>query len=252
MLLVIPTLTINDNRLNECIQAANEMDIAYKTLSQLPLKFCNLLRIENAKSLHIVDQDSFNENENENNFELIKNISQSLDITIQLQSNFTNIEQCRKYLDSGVYRIIINDFAFLNPDETKELISIYTNSKITFLINYKKNNVQFNNGTEIELNEYLDYLKLLSACRIYFNDIEKNSKKEKFDGNFLKEISQKHKLKITLIDGVYNAPQLWELQELVPYGIDSVIIGKAFYENSFPCQNIWRIAEKKIVQELIN
>jgi phosphoribosylformimino-5-aminoimidazole carboxamide ribotide isomerase len=30
---------------------------------------------------------------------------------------------------------------------------------------------------------------------------------------------------------------------LTPLGIDSVIIGRALYENRFPCQELWRIAE---------
>jgi phosphoribosylformimino-5-aminoimidazole carboxamide ribotide isomerase len=29
-------------------------------------------------------------------------------------------------------------------------------------------------------------------------------------------------------------------------GVDSVIIGRALYENRFPCQKLWRVAESGI------
>jgi phosphoribosylformimino-5-aminoimidazole carboxamide ribotide isomerase len=37
-----------------------------------------------------------------------------------------------------------------------------------------------------------------------------------------------------------------DLQALIPIGIDSVIIGRALYENRFPCQKLWRLAESGI------
>jgi phosphoribosylformimino-5-aminoimidazole carboxamide ribotide isomerase len=34
------------------------------------------------------------------------------------------------------------------------------------------------------------------------------------------------------------------MQELEKCGVDSVIVGKALYENKFPCQALWRLNEK--------
>jgi len=33
------------------------------------------------------------------------------------------------------------------------------------------------------------------------------------------------------------------VQELEPYGIDSVVIGRALYQNKFACQGLWRRCE---------
>jgi hypothetical protein len=35
------------------------------------------------------------------------------------------------------------------------------------------------------------------------------------------------------------------LDELKDYGVDSVMVSKALYENKFPCQNIWRDLERQ-------
>jgi phosphoribosylformimino-5-aminoimidazole carboxamide ribotide isomerase len=49
--------------------------------------------------------------------------------------------------------------------------------------------------------------------------------------------------RVTHSGGVSNMKELAKLNELSAFGVDSVIIGRALYENRFPCQKIWRIAE---------
>jgi len=50
-------------------------------------------------------------------------------------------------------------------------------------------------------------------------------------------------MKVTHSGGVRNKDELIDIQELISLGVDSVIIGRAFYENRFPCQKLWRVAE---------
>jgi phosphoribosylformimino-5-aminoimidazole carboxamide ribotide isomerase len=37
-----------------------------------------------------------------------------------------------------------------------------------------------------------------------------------------------------------------DLQTLERYGVDSVILGRPLYENSFPCQALWRLNEENL------
>jgi phosphoribosylformimino-5-aminoimidazole carboxamide ribotide isomerase len=53
-------------------------------------------------------------------------------------------------------------------------------------------------------------------------------------------------MRITAAGGVSSPSHLWALQELQPLGLDSVIVGRALYENKFPCQKIWRQAEARL------
>jgi phosphoribosylformimino-5-aminoimidazole carboxamide ribotide isomerase len=36
---------------------------------------------------------------------------------------------------------------------------------------------------------------------------------------------------------------LLKIQELEPLGVDSVVIGRALYQNKFSCQELWRVCE---------
>jgi phosphoribosylformimino-5-aminoimidazole carboxamide ribotide isomerase len=50
--------------------------------------------------------------------------------------------------------------------------------------------------------------------------------------------------------GIGGPEQLWALQELKSIGIDSVVIGRALYENKFPCQGMWRSIEAKLEPDI--
>ncbi len=45
--------------------------------------------------------------------------------------------------------------------------------------------------------------------------------------------------KLTASGGVGGYPDLLALQAAETAGIDSVIVGRALYENRFPCQQFW-------------
>jgi phosphoribosylformimino-5-aminoimidazole carboxamide ribotide isomerase len=65
--------------------------------------------------------------------------------------------------------------------------------------------------------------------------------------DLIKQIGSNVNCKITYAGGIKDKDDLFILQELsASYNLDSVIIGRALYENKFPCQKLWRKAEKDI------
>jgi phosphoribosylformimino-5-aminoimidazole carboxamide ribotide isomerase len=66
----------------------------------------------------------------------------------------------------------------------------------------------------------------------------------------LKEIADYSSMRITVGGGIGGPEQLWALQELRSIGIDSVVIGRALYENKFPCQGMWRSIEAKLEPDI--
>ncbi|HEX9006929.1 MAG TPA: HisA/HisF-related TIM barrel protein, partial [Bacteroidota bacterium] len=59
----------------------------------------------------------------------------------------------------------------------------------------------------------------------------------------LRDLGEKTGLRITAAGGISGLDNLLAIQELEPYGVDSVIIGRALYENKFSCQGLWRRCE---------
>ncbi len=62
----------------------------------------------------------------------------------------------------------------------------------------------------------------------------------------IREMALKTGLRITASGGVSGYRDLLKLAPLEQVGVDSIIIGKALYENKFPCQALWRDVEKDL------
>jgi muramidase (phage lysozyme) len=57
--------------------------------------------------------------------------------------------------------------------------------------------------------------------------------------------------KFTLKNFVKSSQDLFSINQLEKYNIDSVIIGTELNNNIFPCQKIWRKIESKLEEKLL-
>jgi phosphoribosylformimino-5-aminoimidazole carboxamide ribotide isomerase len=87
-------------------------------------------------------------------------------------------------------------------------------------------------------------MKELGVKRIIYQDIGRVGTLNGPNLERLKEIGDKVKIKLTSAGGVRDFRDLKSLQGLEGFGIDSVVVSRALYENKFPCQNIWREVER--------
>jgi phosphoribosylformimino-5-aminoimidazole carboxamide ribotide isomerase len=250
MVLVIPSLELRNGTCSRCVQGEPGTEELYTHYSETPDQLIQLWRRENAKSIHITDRDSLENRDNAANRLAIIKLAQSVDIPIALLSSFTTPEECRYWLDNGVYRIIISKLARTHAREVRDLIAEYTASRIVFGILAKKGNVILHDPLPtISDTEFVRDIAELGGTRIFYIDIAWEGSLAGPNLSALQRIAVESGLRVTAAGGIANARQLWELQTLEKYGVDSVVIGRALYENCFPCQKIWRIAEASLEQE---
>ncbi|OGU57718.1 MAG: hypothetical protein A2X64_06490 [Ignavibacteria bacterium GWF2_33_9] len=240
-MLVIPSLDIKNGKVIDLIKYSNEFDYYYKELSEVPMNLCKLWRSENAKTLHI--NDLYDENHT-TNIDTIIEILDCLDIPITLSSMSNSIDVCELYLKKGILRVAVCQFLLDNPKNVKELIEKYSANRIIFYALVKNNFLsQWGYESQITIQEYIEKVKEVDGKRIIFGDLDWNDNNEKINFNNLEDIFLNSGLKITLQGGVRDYSDFIELKKYEKLGIDSVIISKPLYENNFPCQEIWRIAE---------
>ena len=91
--------------------------------------------------------------------------------------------------------------------------------------------------------EFASLAESLGMNRIFFSDREYDGQLRGPNLAELRRLASATSLHITAAGGVASVEHLWMLQEMRPLGVDSVVIGRAFYENRFPCQELWRDIE---------
>nr|MDA3843247.1 hypothetical protein [Candidatus Kapabacteria bacterium] len=107
--------------------------------------------------------------------------------------------------------------------------------------------VKFSNShvsmSDIDL---INHYEQLGISRILYIQSDRLENPKGFDREDLIRVSEGCKSRITIYQNVNNHDQLVGIQSMLKQRVDSVVIGKALFENRFPCQKIWREIEAEL------
>jgi phosphoribosylformimino-5-aminoimidazole carboxamide ribotide isomerase len=242
-LLVIPSIDIQNRKTVRVVQGIPELDC--KEYGDDPVEMAMIWRAENAKMLHVVDFNGAFDHSKENH-DIIKELCSSVVIPIEFAGGIRSVEDAEEVFDLGVYRIAINTMALENRTEFIKLFEKFGPTKIVLSVDILDSKlVTRGRKRKSDLNYlyYINEMVDLGIDRCIVTDVSRNGVMQGPNIALSKEIAEHSKIKVTHSGGLRNKDELLDLQNLIPIGVDSVIIGRAFYENRFPCQKLWRVAE---------
>jgi phosphoribosylformimino-5-aminoimidazole carboxamide ribotide isomerase len=240
MLLVIPAIEIRGGKCVQMVQGAEGF-----VYSSDPVEMAKLWRKENAKSIHVTDVDGAEQGHLVNT-SVIERMMKTVDIPVELGGGIRTFDDVEKAFAIGAYRIVIGTMFVERPDDAKKAIEKYGPNKVVLGIDVENNIVKTRGWKDtsgltpisVALNA-----KALGFRRIVYTDILRDGTMRGPNFAAIKLLAEKSGMKVTASGGVGNLDDLLKLQELEPLGVDSVVIGRALYENKFSCQGIWRLCE---------
>ncbi|MGH2575125.1 MAG: HisA/HisF-related TIM barrel protein [Ignavibacteria bacterium] len=243
-MLVIPVIDIKNGESVRVLEGLADKTIYY---CDTPLNMARLFRKENAKVIHITDLDGAYSG-NMINYNIIKEIVDKVGIPVQLGGGIRTTEIAERLIEElGIFRIVLGTAVVEKLNLVEKLLEKYTPSKIVISIDVRggffvktgwttKTNIR---GVDLALK-----MKSIGVERIIYQDVSRVGSLKGPDIEGTKEIAIKTGLKVTAAGGIGGYRDLKKIQELEKYGVDSVMMSRALYENKFPCQAIWRENEK--------
>ncbi len=245
-LLVIPSIDIKNGKTVRVVKGIPELDC--KEYGDDPVEMARIWRAENFKLIHIVDFDGAHER-SKKNYPIIEKICRSIIIPVEFAGGIRTIEDADEIFEAGVTRLAINTMAVENRKEFIKLFEKYGPTKICISLDIKDEEL-LTCGRSVRTGiSYIDFTKEMvdiGITRFLVCDISRNGTLQGPNIELSKHVAEITGAKITHSGGVRNKDELMDLQNLLPLGVDSVIIGRALYENRFPCQKLWRVAESGI------
>lgn len=240
MLLIIPAVDIRGGR---CVQMVQGVE-GY-SYSDDPVEMARLWRKENAKSLHVTDVDGAMQGHVVNG-DAIRRMVDTVDIPIELGGGLRTFDAVKRALDYGIYRVLISTMLIEKPDEAKRAIDTFGPSKVVLGIDALDGIVATHGWKEssgltalsVALNA-----KTLGFRRVVYTDIRLDGTLRGVNLRVLRELAEKSGMRVTCSGGISGLDDLLRVQELEKSGVDSVVIGRALYENKFSCQGVWRQCE---------
>ncbi len=245
-LLLIPSIDIKNGKAVRVVQGIPEVESP--EYGSDPIDMARIWRAENAKILHIVDFDLAAEGSKQN-FKIIEEICSSVIIPVQFAGGIRTFEDVVEVMGLGVSRVVIGTMAIDNPADFKKAFEKYGPQKVAAALDVMDDEIitkARKSRTGIDFKDFAKMAAEIGYERFIVTDIQRNGLLGGPNLRLCKKVASITKGKVTVSGGVRNKDELIDIQNLMPKGIDSVIVGRALYENRFPCQKLWRVAESGI------
>ena len=203
-------------------------DYAQKTVySENPAEVAKSFAAAGAKYLHVVDLEGAKDGGTPN-LETIKNIVEKGGLLVEVGGGIRSEEVIKKYLDAGVFRVILGTAAVQNPAFLEEMVQKY-GEKIAVGVDIMDGMVAIKGRTEVSAESCFDFcekLQKIGVKTIICTDISKDGLLSGTNLELYKELSEKFSVDIVASGGVTTLDDVKKLADMGMYG---AILGKALY-----------------------
>lgn len=203
-------------------------DYAQKTVySENPGEVARSFAAAGAKYLHVVDLEGAKDGGTPN-LETIRNIVETGGLLVEVGGGIRSEEVIQKYLDAGVFRVILGTAAVQNPAFLEEMVQKY-GEKIAVGVDIKDGMVAIKGWTEVSSESCFDFcekLQKIGVKTIICTDISKDGLLSGTNLELYKELSEKFSVDIVASGGVTT---LDDVKKLADMGLYGAILGKALY-----------------------
>lgn len=195
-----------------------------------------------AKYLHLVDLDGAKSGTTDN-FETIKNIVDKSGLLVEVGGGIRNEETVKKYLDTGVMRVIIGTAAITDPEFLDTVVKKY-GEKIAVGVDIKDGKVAIKGWTQTAdytCEEFIEKMQKISVKTIICTDISKDGMMSGTNLALYKSLSEKFSIDLVASGGVSSIKDVEELKKMNLYG---AILGKALYTGGIDLKEAVRISKE--------
>ena len=189
------------------------------------------------KNLHIVDLDGALTG-NTVNLDIIKEIVGKYDLKIEVGGGVRSIDSIKKYIDSGVEKVILGSSAIKNKKFLKEACTKFKD-KIALGLDAKDGNLSVSGWKENLNIKILDFLKEVNdfgVSRLIYTDINRDGTKQSPNFEETQKVANNSKCPIIISGGVSSIDDIKKAKSLK--NIEGIIVGKAIYDGDINLEEL--------------
>lgn len=211
-----------------------------KVYSKDPVQVAKKWEKDGADMLHIIDLDAALGNEF-NNLSTISEILHSVNIPIQIGGGIRHVENFEKIVNMGFSKIVIGTMAYRNLDEIRVLSKNYSD-KIVISLDEINGNIMIDgwrSSSNYKIEDAINKFNKLGINIFLLTSIIKDGTLSGPDIVTLNSINTDRTSKIIASGGISSLIDVLKVRSI---GCDSVILGKALYEDRLNIKKVKAIA----------
>ncbi len=235
---IFPAIDLRDGKVVRLLKGDYDQMTVY---GDDPAAQAKAFAAQGAEYLHVVDLDGAKDGDTPN-FQVVRRLARETGLKVEIGGGIRDEETIQRYIDAGVFRVILGTIAVKNPAFTSEMIKKY-GEKIAVGVDISGRSVAvagWREITPVSVDEIFKKLTEDGVSCIICTDISKDGAMEGTNRNLYKELSEKYPVKIVASGGVSSMDDVAALKDLNLYG---AIIGKALYTGDIDLSEAIRLCE---------
>ena len=211
-----------------------------KVYSKDPVQVAKKWEKDGADMLHIVDLDAAFGSAT-NNLSIITDILHAVNIRVQIGGGIRDTDTFERIAKMGFSRIVVGTMAYRNENELRSLSKKYSDKIVISLdeINGKVMIEGWKSSSDYTIDDAITKFNKLGICNFLLTSIIKDGTLSGPDIVTLNSINTDRKSKIIASGGISN---LLDVLRVRAIGCDSVILGKALYEERLEIKKVKAVA----------
>ena len=231
-MIILPAIDLRKGR---CVRLTQGRKDSAKVYDGDPVDVAKAFAASGAEMLHVVDLDGAFAEPNSRNRQVLSDIIRAIDIPIQFGGGLRSSGAVKQVLELGVTRVVIGTVAAESLETLTRMIRLFGSRHIAVGIDAQGGRVVTHGWEQTESLSALTLAQRVAGLgveRVVYTDVGR-------DGTLAGPNIEQTCLiagagvKVTASGGVSSLQDLRDLRAVSGCGIDSVIIGKAFYEGRF-------------------
>jgi phosphoribosylformimino-5-aminoimidazole carboxamide ribotide isomerase len=235
MIEIIPAIDIIDG---QCVRLSQGKYNQKTVYSSQPALVAKAFENQGYKRLHLVDLDGAKSGKPEN-LNVLKDICTTTNLTVDYSGGIRTEKQIETAFNFGASFIGVGSLAVKEPDTLKKLIIKFGAEKFIVASDVLDKQVYVNGWlkeTNVEIFDLISAYSELGINKFMCTDISRDGMLSGVNAEFYKSLKETFKSNYIIASGGVSSKK--DIYELEKNGIDAVIVGKAFYEDIIPVENL--------------
>ncbi len=231
---IFPAIDIKDKK---CVRLVKG-DFDNKTEYDMsPVEQAGKYKDHGFKNLHIVDLDGALTGETVN-LDIIQDIVGKFDLNVEIGGGIRNLDSVKKYIDTGVEKVILGSAAIKDKNFLKEACEKFPN-KIALGLDAKDGYLSVSGWKENSNQLTLDYLKEVNnygVSRLIYTDINRDGMKQSPNFDETSKVADISNCHVIISGGVSSIEDIKKAKNLK--NVEGIVVGKAIYDGDIKLEEL--------------
>ena len=222
---VIPAIDILDGKCVRLFQGDYDKETVF---SDYPIDIAKRWESYGAQRLHLIDLDGAKNGKPINQSTIVE-ISQAVDIPIQVGGGIRDFRTVEKYIQDGIDRVIVGTAAVRDPDLISKTIEIFGEESVMVSIDAKDGVVAVDGwikSSKISVFDLMDDIVDTGLKRFMYTDISRDGTLSEPNYGSIEDILEYSPMKMLAAGGISSIDDLNKLKII---GVEGAIVGRAIY-----------------------